>query len=102
MQSLVIPELYKTFLSNIKKSKYIYDLYEKTKYLYSVDLNNELRYLSKDLCHNISGLVFICKCNYISKLWRMIFNNNYYHYYPEKEINKIKEYIISEYKMLKK
>jgi hypothetical protein len=32
----------------------------------------------------------------------MIFNNNYYHYYPEKGINKIKEYIISEYKMLKK
>ena len=102
MRSLVIPELYKTFLSNIKKSKYIYNLYEKTKYLYSVDLNNELRYLSKDLCSNISGLVFICKCNYISKLWRMIFNNNYYHYYPEKGINKIKEYIISEYKMLKK
>jgi len=102
MQSLIIPELYKTFLSNIKKSKYIYDLYEKTKYLYSVDLNNELRYLSKDLRHNISGLVFICKCNYVSKLWRMIFNNYYYYYYPEKVINKINEYIINEYKILKK
>jgi hypothetical protein len=98
MSSLIIPELYKKFLSNIKTSKYIYDIYEKTKYRYSIDLNNELRYLNKELCPNISGLVFICKCNYISKLWRMIFNNNYYHYYPEKVINKINEYIISKYK----
>ena len=98
MSSLIIPELYKKFLSNIKTSKYIYDIYEKTKYRYSIDLNNELRYLNKELCPNISGLVFICKCNYISKLWRMIFNNNYYHYYPEKGINKINEYIISKYK----
>jgi hypothetical protein len=103
MSSLVIPELYKIFLSNIKNSKKIYDLYEKTKYVYSIEMKEELNYLSKDLCSNISGLIFICKCNYVYKLWRMIFNNNkhYYHYYPEKEIKKINEYIISKYNMEK-
>jgi len=101
--SLVIPELYKIFLSNIKNSKKIYDLYEKTKYVYSIEMKEELNYLSKDLCSNISGLIFICKCNYVYKLWRMIFNNNkhYYHYYPEKGIKKINEYIISKYNMEK-
>jgi hypothetical protein len=103
MSSLVIPELYKIFLSNIKNSKKIYELYEKTKYVYSIDMKEELNYLSKDLCSNISGLIFICKCNYVYKLWRMIFNNNkyYYHYYPEKGIKKINEYIISKYNMEK-
>ena len=103
MSSLVIPELYKIFLSNIKNSKKIYDLYEKTKYVYSIDMKEELNYLSKDLCSNISGLIFICKCNYVYKLWRMIFNNNkyYYHHYPEKGIKKINDYIISKYNMEK-
>jgi len=103
MSSLVIPELYKIFLSNIKNSKKIYELYEKTKYVYSIDMKEELNYISKDLCSNISGLIFICKCNYVYKLWRMIFNNNkyYYHYYPEKGIKKINEYIISKYNMEK-
>lgn len=103
MSSLVIPELYKIFLSNIKNSKKIYDLYEKTKYVYSIDMKEELNYISKDLCPNISGLIFVCKCNYVYKLWRMIFNNNkyYYHYYPEKGIKKINDYIISKYNMVK-
>ena len=100
MSSLVIPELYKIFLTNIKNSKKINDLYEKTKYTYIYDINYELNYLSKDLCPNISGLIFICKCNYVYKLWRMIFNNNSY-YYPEKGIKKINEYIISKYNMKK-
>ena len=98
MDYLVIPELYKKFLSNIKNSKNIYDLYEKTKYVYSIDMEEELRYLCKDLCPNVSGLIFICKCNYVYKLWRLIFNSNkfFYHYYPEKIIvNKIKEDIIA-------
>ena len=99
MDYLVIPELYKKFLSNIKNSKNIYDLYEKTKYVYSIDMEEELIYLNKDLCPNVSGLIFICKCNYVYKLWRLIFNNNIYHtYYPEKKtINKISENIIATY-----
>ena len=103
MPSLVIPELYKIFLSNIKNSKKIFDLYEKTKYVYSIDMKEELNYISKDLCPNISGLIFVCKCNYVYKLWRMIFNNNkyYYHYYPEKGIKKINDYIIFKYNMVK-
>ena len=95
---LVIPELYKVFLSSIKNSKTIYDIYEKTKYIYNIDMDEELRNLCKDLCPNVSGLIFICKCNYVYKLWRLIFNNNkfYYHYYPEKIIvNKIRDYIIT-------
>jgi hypothetical protein len=97
MSSLVIPELYKVFLNNIKKSKNIYDIFERSKYLYSVDVKEELNYINKDLCPNIAGLIFICKCNYVDKLWRMIFSNNhYYHYYPEKKvIAKIYEYIVS-------
>jgi hypothetical protein len=97
MSSLVIPELYKVFLNNIKKSKNIYDIFERSKYLYSVDVKEELNYINKDLCPNIAGLIFICKCNYVDKLWRMIFSNNhYYHYYPEKKvIDKIYEYIVS-------
>ena len=98
MGVLVIPELYKIFLSSIKNSKTIYDTYEKTKYIYKIDMEEELRYLSKDLCPNVSGLIFICKCNYVYKLWRIIFNNNkfYYHYYPEKRfVNKINEDIIA-------
>ena len=87
MSSLVIPELYKVFLNNIKKSKNIYDIFERSKYLYSVDVKEELNYINKDLCPNIAGLIFICKCNYVDKLWRMIFSNNhYYHYYPEKKV----------------
>lgn len=100
MRLLVIPELYKVFLSSIKNSKPIYDIYEKTKYIYSIDMDEELRNLNKDLWPNISGLIFICKCNYVYKLWRLIFNNNkfYYHYYPEKKfINKINENIIEAY-----
>jgi hypothetical protein len=86
-QFLVIPELYKVFLNNIKKSKNIYDIFERSKYLYSVDVKEELNYINKDLCPNIAGLIFICKCNYVDKLWRMIFSNNhYYHYYPEKKV----------------
>jgi hypothetical protein len=86
-QSLVIPELYKVFLNNIKKSKNIYDIFERSKYLYSVDVKEELNYINKNLCPNIAGLIFICKCNYVDKLWRMIFSNNhYYHYYPEKKV----------------
>jgi len=38
MPFMVIPELYKIFLDNIKNSKIIYDMYERTKYLYSVDI----------------------------------------------------------------
>ena len=87
MSSLVIPELYKVFLNNIKKSKNIYDIFERSKYLYSVDVKEELNYINKDLCPNIAGLICICKCNYVDKLWRMIFSNNhYYHYYPEKKV----------------
>jgi hypothetical protein len=85
--SLVIPELYKVFLNNIKNSKNIYDIFERSKYLYSVDVKEELNYINKDLCPNIAGLIYICKCNYVDKLWRMIFNNNHYHhYYPEKRV----------------
>ena len=86
MPSLVIPELYKVFLSNIKNSKKIYELYEKTKYQYTVDIKEELNSLNKELCPNMSGLIFICKCNYVHRLWRMIFNttNHYHLYYPEK------------------
>jgi hypothetical protein len=95
--SLVIPELYKIFLDNIKKSKTIYEMYERTKYLYSVDIKEEIGIINKDLCPNISGLIFICKCNYVEKLWRKIFSNNHFcHYYPEKKvIAKIHENIIS-------
>ena len=75
MGVLVIPELYKIFLSSIKNSKTIYDTYEKTKYIYKIDMEEELRYLSKDLCPNVSGLIFICKCNYVYKLWRLIIIN---------------------------
>ena len=98
MSVLVIPELYKVFLNSIKNSKTIYDTYEKTKYIYCIDMDDELRYLNKDLCPNVSGLIFICKCNYVYKLWRLIFNSNkfFYHYYPEKRIvNKIREDIIA-------
>lgn len=85
--SLVIPELYKVFLNNIKNSKNIYDIFERSKYLYSVDVKEELNYINKDLCPNIAGLIYICKCNYVDKLWRMIFSNNHYHhYYPEKRV----------------
>jgi len=100
MQLLVIPELYKVFLSSIKNSKTIYDIYEKTKYIYSIDMDEELRYLNKDICPNVSALIFICKCNYVYKLWRLIFNNNkfFYHYYPDKRVvNKINKNIISAY-----
>ena len=97
MPSLVIPELYKIFLNNIKKSKSIYDIFERTKYLYSVDIKEELSHINEDLCPNISGLIFICKCNYVDKLWQIIFKNTHFnHYYPEKKIiNKINEHIIS-------
>ena len=100
MSVLVIPELYKVFLNSIKNSKTIYEIYEKTKYIYCIDMEEELRYLCKNLCPNVSGLIFICKCNYVYKLWRLIFNTNkfYYHYYPEKRIvNKIRENIIAAY-----
>jgi len=99
MPSLIIPELYKKILYNITNSKSIYDLYEKTKYVYSIDINDELIYINKELCPNLTGLIFICKCNYVYKLWRMIFNNNIFHnYYPDKKIiNKINENIIATY-----
>jgi hypothetical protein len=99
MDYLVIPELYKKFLSNIKNSKNIYNLYEKTKYVYSIDIDEELNCLNKELCPNATGLIFIFKCNYVYKLWRLIFNNNIYNnYYPEKKtINKINENIIATY-----
>jgi hypothetical protein len=99
MPSLIIPELYKKILYNITNSKSIYDLYEKTKYVYSIDIDDELIYINKELCPNVGGLIFICKCNYVYKLWRMIFNNNIFHnYYPDKKIiNKINENIIATY-----
>jgi hypothetical protein len=99
MASLVIPELYKVFLCNIKNSKKIYELYEKTKYQYTVDIKDELNSLNKELCPNMSGLIFICKCNYVHRLWRMIFNttNHYHLYYPEKRsISIINDLIIRE------
>ena len=97
MPLLVVPELYKVFLNNIKKSKSVYDMYERTKYLYSIDMKEELGYINKSLCPNISGLIFICKCNYVDNLWRMIFSDNHFiHYYPDKRaITKISEHIIS-------
>jgi hypothetical protein len=98
MRLLVIPELYKVFLNSIKNSKTIYEIYEKTKYIYCIDMDEEFRYLCKDLCPNVSGLIFIYKCNYIYKLWRLIFNSNkfFYHYYPDKLIvNKINDDIIT-------
>jgi hypothetical protein len=97
---LAIPELYKPFLANIKNSKSIYYLYEKNKYTYAFDMDVELRYLSKDLCPNISGLEFICRCNYVYNLWQLIFTNNkhYYNHYPDKKIiTKINKDIITEY-----
>lgn len=97
MKFLVIPELYKPFLENIKKSKDIYKLYEKTKYSYTFDMKEELRHIHKDLCPNMSGLLFLCKCNYVHALWRMLFNNTnpYLYYYPEKKvISRITESIL--------
>jgi hypothetical protein len=97
---LAVPELYKTFLANIKISKSIYDLYEKNKYTYAFDMDLELRYLSKDLCPNISGLEFICRCNYVYNLWQLIFTNNkhyYNHYLDKKIITKINKDITKEY-----
>jgi hypothetical protein len=86
MASLTIPELYKVFLRNIKSSSKIYKLYEKIKYQFTVDIKEELNSLNKELRPNMSGLIFIFKCNYVYRLWRMIFNttNHYYLYYPEK------------------
>jgi hypothetical protein len=86
MASLTIPELYKVFLRNIKSSSKIYKLYEKIKYQFTVDIKEELNSLNKELHPNMSGLIFIFKCNYVYRLWRMIFNttNHYYLYYPEK------------------
>jgi len=86
MASLTIPELYKVFLRNIKSSSKIYELYEKIKYQFTVDIKEELNSLNKELRPNMSGLIFIFKCNYVYRLWRMIFNttNHYYLYYPEK------------------
>ena len=104
MSSLVIPELYKTFLANIKNSKIISELYENHKSAYGLDMEVELKYLSKDLCVNISGLEFICKCNYVYNLWHILFNNNkhYYNHYPDKKIiAKINKDIITEYNMEK-
>jgi hypothetical protein len=104
MPNLVIPELYKTFLANIKNSKSISDLYEKNKDIYGLDVEVELRYLSKDLSPNISGLEFICRCNYVYNLWQLIFTNNkhYYNHYPDKKIiAKINKDIITEYNMEK-
>ena len=104
MSSLFIPELYKTFLENIKKSKSIYDLYEKNKDIYGLDMEVDFRYLSKDLNPNISGLEFICRCNYVYNLWQLIFTNNkhYYNHYPDKKIiAKINKDIITEYNLEK-
>lgn len=104
MPSLFIPELYKTFLENIKKSKSIYDLYEKNKDIYGLDMEVDFRYLSKDLNPNISGLEFICRCNYVYNLWQLIFTNNkhYYNHYPDKKIiAKINKDIITEYNLEK-
>jgi hypothetical protein len=88
MKYLAIPELYKTFLDNIKKSKDIYNVYEKTKYSYAFIMKEELCDINKDLCPTLSGLQFICKCNYVYNLWRKIFNStsHYYYYYPEKKV----------------
>lgn len=104
MSSLVIPELYKTFLANIKNSKRISELYENHKSAYGLDVEVELKYLSKDLCPNISGIEFICRCNYVYNLWQLLFNNNkhYYNHYPDKKIiAKINKDIITEYNMEK-
>jgi hypothetical protein len=97
MLYLATPKLYKIFLDKIKKSKTIYEMYERTKYLYSVDIKEELGIINKELCPNISGLIFICKCNYVEKLWRKIFSNTHFcYYYPEKKvIVKIHQHIIS-------
>jgi hypothetical protein len=102
MESLVIPQLYKVFLENIKNSKSIYNLYEKTKYLYSLDTRDEVSNISKDICPNIDGVIVICRCNYVKRLWRLIFNNANHHLYnyPEKRvIAKITDDIIGGYKL---